>query len=137
MEILANLSALGLSEKDFEKTTTEPEIIKKIHDSLDKYFKDDSSRWPYGKMPEFTVKDYIAGKPWVNAILFTIRDWNFELTTKWSPSKEPDQRLYHMVIADTVSEPTAWLQDEQYLAIAHGPLKWGVFQINPKGRTSW
>lgn len=34
-------------------------------------------------------------------------------------------------------EPTAWLQDEQYLAIAHGPLKWGVFQINPKGRTSW
>lgn len=137
MEILANLSALGLSEKDFEKATTELEIIKKVHDALDAYFKKDPRRWPCGKVPEFTVKDYIAGKPWVNAILFTIRDWNSELTTKWSPSKEPDQRLYHMVIADTVSEPISWLYDEQYLTIAHDPLKWGVFQINPKGKESW
>ena len=74
MEILAKLSALDLSEKDFEKATTEPEIIKKIHDVLDAYFKENPSRWPYDKVPEFTVKDYIAGKPWVNAILFTIRD---------------------------------------------------------------
>lgn len=137
MEILANLSVLGLSETDFEKATTEPEIIKKVHDALDAYFKKDPRRWPCGKVPEFTVKDYIAGKPWVNAILFTIRDWNFELTTKWSPSKEPDQRLYHMVIADATSEPTARLQDEQYLAIAHAPLKWGIFQINPKGKDTW
>ena len=41
-----------------------------------------------------------------------------------------------MVIADTVSEPTARLQDEQYLAIAHNPLKWDIFQINPKGKDS-
>ena len=136
MEILANLSALGLSETDFEKATTEPEIIKKIHDKLDAYFKEDTHRWPYGEVPEFIVKDYISGRPWINAILFTIRDWNFELTTTWSPSKEPDQRLYHMVIADTVSEPTARLQDEQYLAIAHNPLKWDIFQINPKGKDS-
>lgn len=137
MEILTNLSTLGLSETDFEKATTEPEIIKKIHDALDAYFKESPNRWPYGKVPEFTVKDYIAGKPWVNAILLTVRDWNFELTTKWSPLKEPDQRLYHMVIADTVSKPISWLYDEQYLAIARDPLKWGVFQINPKGKTSW
>lgn len=137
MEILANLSVLGLSKTNFETAKTEPEIIKKIHDVLDAYFKENPNRWPYGKVPEFTVKDYIAGKPWVNAILFTIRDWNFEITTKWSPSKKPDQRLYHMVIADTVSKPMAWLQDEQYLVIAHDPLKWGVFQINPKGKDSW
>lgn len=43
MEILANLSVLGLSETDFEKATTEPEIIKKIHDALDTYFKENPS----------------------------------------------------------------------------------------------
>lgn len=129
MEILANLSVLGLSETDFETAKTEPEITKKIHDALSRYFKADTKHCPYRTTPKFVVKDHIAGKTWVNAILFPIRDWNYEIQNRWIPSGEIDPKAFHMVIYDPISEPSSRLHDEQYLAIAHHPTEWGIFEI--------
>lgn len=129
MEILARLSALGLSGQDFDDAKTETEPKKKIHDALSKYFEADIKHCPYRMMPKFVVEDHIAGKLWINAILFAIRDWNYEIQEKWMDSGEIDPKAFHMVITNPTGEPSCRLHDEHYLAVAHHPDEWGIFQV--------